>query len=701
MEQYIGLTLLCLIPAIISVVFENRMNKIHEKKGNLKEIVFFSLMYLFVLSGMKLFLGDRNDTVIESFWDMEGKTYLHYGVPLIVLSIVCPVLANYIFKDKLLDFIDTANSVMISALFFVFYIYGKVINEVYCGIVLVGCVSAMICVVARNKKCTYFVIEKEKKLSFSLKVIIFAVFSILIFNPSELFLSNINEFPFSYGSFLTVLITGSLLVVAVYAIMTTFFLNNVCYYLCNYGIFTLTLVGYLQGMFLNGQLFALDGTRQEWSIGKIVINLCVWIVVIGIVVLLKCFCKKADKIAGAVCIYVSLIQLVSLITLCLTTEFPNAEETYALTTEGRLELHSDENVIVFILDWYDEQIIEKLVERDDEFLAPLSDFTWYQNATSNYAYTDMSVPYLLTNVEWEYDMDEKEYCKYAYSSSQFLQNIAEQNYEIGIYTDVQYVDSAVKDYVLNYSNDIVQDCEFLDTIVFMSKCSKYKMAPFIAKNFYWYSTSDIIDTMESSNVHLIDNYSFYQDLDKNGIQIVDRDHSGVFRFYHLDGAHSPCTMTADFEKVESTGRMQQAEGSMRIVYKYIEQLKQLGVYDNATIIITADHGQNIMLDNPEGAAAEGFEQTSNPILFVKEKGQAQMNISRAPVSHQEFAATVLQAITGNKEGYGDTFAEIKDTEQKEREFIVRRHDDIPYQRYIIRGDVGEWSNWTLVEDMRK
>ena len=273
----------------------------------------------------------------------------------------------------------------------------------------------------------------------------------------------------------------------------------------------------------------------------------------------------------------------------------------------------------------------------------------------------MSIPYLLTDVKWEYDMEETDYCKYAYENGHFLQDIAAQNYDIGIYTETQYVDPSVQNLIVNYSSDIERKCKFIDTISLMGQSSKYKLAPFIAKNMYWYATSDIVSTMENSNIFLDDNYSFYQDLRQNRIKInKTTGMSGVFRFYHLDGAHTPCTMTEEFEKVKETDRMSQAKGSMKIVYEYINQLKQLGLYDDATIIITADHGQNTMLDDANNL--EGFDTTSNPILLVKMKNQKEGGISKAPVSHNEFAATVIQAIGGNSSTYGRTFDQISESE---------------------------------------
>ena len=87
---------------------------------------------------------------------------------------------------------------------------------------------------------------------------------------------------------------------------------------------------------------------------------------------------------------------------------------------------------------------------------------------------------------------------------------------------------------------------------------------------------------------------------------------------------------------------QQAKGSMKIVEEYIKQLKELGQYDNTTIIITADHGYWYFIDRP-------LEETTSPYMLVKPAQSAELDaepfkVSTAPVSHMDFPATVLKAM---------------------------------------------------------
>lgn len=88
---------------------------------------------------------------------------------------------------------------------------------------------------------------------------------------------------------------------------------------------------------------------------------------------------------------------------------------------------------------------------------------------------------------------------------------------------------------------------------------------------------------------------FHEMIEESGLSLDESgDCSGAFRFYHLKGAHSLFTMNDEFRETAAIAgnQISQSRGALKIVYEYIQNMKKLGVYDNATIIITADHGQN-------------------------------------------------------------------------------------------------------------
>ena len=82
-----------------------------------------------MLSAMKYYLGYRNENLFESFWDVQNATYVHYGIPLIVISVIVPVVLHFVFKDVACKIIIFFDSVMFLVLSFAWLLVREINNE--------------------------------------------------------------------------------------------------------------------------------------------------------------------------------------------------------------------------------------------------------------------------------------------------------------------------------------------------------------------------------------------------------------------------------------------------------------------------------------------------------------------------------------------------------------------------------------------
>ena len=182
-----------------------------------------------------------------------------------------------------------------------------------------------------------------------------------------------------------------------------------------------------------------------------------------------------------------------------SSDFSSKEKENLITADHALELSSRDNVVVFVLDWFDQQIMDEILSRDPEFDKELSDFTCYHNTSSCYAFTGQSVPYMLTNVEWKEGMSDEQYAEYAYQNGTLLQDINAQGYSIGVYTENYLVTGPAKELLINYSGRVEVKLQYAKTIYMMSKTSKYKMAPFMVKEKFNYTTPDLWGIAQITN----------------------------------------------------------------------------------------------------------------------------------------------------------------------------------------------------------
>lgn len=700
MQVYLGISALCIISGILACiiheVFYKDRSDINKDKSYINHIVkttvFYAIMFHTVLAVCKTLLGNGTVTLIESFEGISWKTYFHYSLPLAVIAIVLPFILRKQFREKTDDFILMALSLIIGIDALVYLIFNEISNICSICIAAAGVGTAVLSVFFYKEKVCYCNRKSLKeRLKLIAPIIAFWVILMILYLPNELYLGNIEDMYVPYGIFVGTLSLTGLAYFTIYTFASVYFLTDKQFSLMCELIFGISLSCYIQGMTLNGKMNIMDGSMQEWPIVTRVVNMVIWIAVIGLAVALKPILKKnMDKIYSMICIYLSLIQLVTWGYLGFSADVKGKAEDYELTTEARFELDSKHNVIVFVLDWFDGQILDSVIAEHEDVLEPLKDFTWYKNTTSLFSYTRMSLPYLLTNVEWQYDMAWDEYTSYAFSNGTLLNDIADRNYDIGIYTDKKCVSEDIDGIVRNYSDFAATGWDYSGIAGQMLECSKYKSYPFALKNIYWYADKDISGAMRETNIHsTADDGPFYTELIDNGIQVRSSNkYEGAYRFYHLHGMHIPF----------GPDMVSQGVFCMNIVDEYLKQLKDAGLYDEATIIITADHGQNYTL-NEDMLELYGFDKPSSPILFVKSSGQTYEDgpvVSMAPVSHAEMAASIIKAVYGDTLGYGNAFDDIDEDAQRERYFTYRsRNGGIPYTKYAINGYVRDWSNWRL------
>lgn len=230
----------------------------------------------------------------------------------------------------------------------------------------------------------------------------------------------------------------------------------------------------------------------------------------------------------------------------------------------------------------------------------------------------------------------------------------------------------------------------------LAQCAFYRDAPWLLKPVFYFYTDDINNAMQregnAKTIYQTNDSKYYQSLKDIGLEVDDYSDRGAFRFIHLRGSHPPFVMNEDAKWVgsEKSSYNQQTIGCFKIIGEYIRQMKDLGVYDTATIVVTSDHGD---WTDEEAAApfilakpSENAEEAAQPCEF-----------SGVPTGHEDFAATIVSATGADYSQYGETFFEI-DSNHRARKYIVTKEDgkrDLELLEYQIDGYVGDFRNWTL------
>lgn len=404
---------------------------------------------------------------------------------------------------------------------------------------------------------------------------------------------------------------------------------------------------YFQGVLLNGELGTLDGTSFDWRTEAPAAcgNLAVWIAVILAFLVLGWFRPDWVRVGGfIVCAALVTAQAVSL----LVTWVPEDDTVpnYQLSGAEQFTVSSDNNILVLTLDQLSPLIFEQALERDPHFCDVFRDFLYYDNMSARYSFTFPSLLYLLTGNELDLTIPTREAVYNAWHSDKaanIYDSLHSAGYKVNLFLESNYAALGAEN-MLGKADNIMQAGDLVITprfFEFLLDMSLYRYMPTVLKNPFCVSTGGIVDLSAYKGVEKLRiNYDFYPELLDEGLTLTD-DHK-VFNWYHLQGAHFPYVVDYNgFPCDESeTNREDQLHGYLLALEEFFDQLKDLGVYDSSTIIISADHGyfecfQAAFLIKLPNQHFDAFTSTS------------------APVAQGDIIPTILSLVGGDYSGYTD------------------------------------------------
>lgn len=566
--------------------------------------------------------------------------------------------------------------------------------------------------VKKNESVGFFQKNYDKKaiiqkLITSAFVNIFVTFTLFFFSPLEVFLGNTNEFIFSLGDVWWILFLfsfGAALALTLIAVA----LPKTVSLIFNAIVFALGIGAYVQSNFLNGSMGSLTGEGDTYSNTLVYVNLGVWIfIVIAFIVatVLVIKFKKSDIFKKGIYFVASALIAMQLTAFVVASFSTNGTANYFyLTDKGQYELANGKNTIIFIVDTCDGAYVDRLVKENPEALEGLDGFIYYPDAVTTHSRTYPSLPYLLTGEVCHFDKPYVDYVNDAHAGSSYLSDINSTGANIGLYTKNQYIGEANRQYVGNASDyEGNAKTSFKGTCYWLSRMSLYRNAPYNFKSVFTYTDQDVNEGCVSlpGKCYMQQDIELYNDMKKQGISTTD-DYDKAFRLYHLWGAHPGGSFNRELEVVGrgNTDAYEAALGDFKLIREYIAEMKELGIYDDSTIIITTDHGLSKSTDD-----ANPFEinRTVRGLMMVKPagtEGKVGVTTNEAPVCHADLFATVIDSFDGNTEDYGKTIYEYKEGDERTRLYYhtIMFSDidgEIVLREYAINGDSRDFNNWKL------
>ena len=415
-------------------------------------------------------------------------------------------------------------------------------------------------------------------------------------------------------------------------------------------LFSLAILLYFQGAILNGDvLITLDGNTFDWHTVETQtwINLAIWI---GVTVVLTVLAIIFPEQARLVTLIASLALVVAQTMALIVTWVPrdNSTPNYQLNGEDIYTFSTDENILLITLDQFNPLIFEEQMENDPEIREIFKDFLYYDNMSSCYSFTFPSLMYLGTHQYFDTTIPTREAVYNAWHSESaegFYDALHDNGFAANLFLEANYAGLGAEN-LLGKADNVVEAGRLVITPLFYEfvlDMSLYRYFPIILKGEVCVSTGGILDLSSFQGVtKLTINYDFLSTLEQRGISLTD-DHK-VFNWYHMAGAHFPYVVDYDgyLCDEEDTDRPTALHGYLMMLKAFFEGMKEAGVYDDATIIISADHG---------------YFECFQTVGMIKLPGETrdEMEVSHAPVAQEDVMPTILWALGEDYSDYGTTF----------------------------------------------
>ena len=612
-------------------------------------------------------------------------------------------------------------------------------------------INSKVNIAKQDKKRESFGKRFLKKLLPSALLALAIPLTVCVFGPFDIYLGNMGEFRYSLIDFLPLCAVAAFLVAAI-IFGLLLIVKGKAYHIISGFVLGSSILLFLQRSFMNMGVDALvgDGVGTHGvDVFPLILNTAIWVLGVGgAIAATVILSKKHGEIIETVTIIAMItligMQGVSMVIYSLTTDvWAKADQrnqtTDVLSFDGIDSFAKENNVVVFIVDRFDASYYEKMLESEPEFFDELDGFTYYNDYTSLYCRTYPAIASILTGKDNDFSSTRIDYFNNAYSDGGCLGVLKKNGYAINLYTKQYYayesasVMDAYVDNVAKVSGYYIDEPVLLSFDMIRLSFSGY--LPFFAKGAMGYMSTPAFNdhavyelANKEGNKDVVpydsDLKTVYDKICESEFATVDV--IGRFTFIHIDGCHTPIEYGENWEPAIEYDTDVAIKLNFAIIYRYIEEMKRLGIYDDATIVITGDHA-NAVSDytiiggegeieaesdgNDERAVTDGEEErdsgTRVTSMFFKRSGDSETPLatSSAQVSQDELWNTIFESegLMGAKNG--ESFFDIPEGEDRERRYLLQitakpavnglEQDQIV--EYKIVGTANDPENWEIVD----
>lgn len=526
--------------------------------------------------------------------------------------------------------------------------------------------------------------------------------TVCFFVPANIYLLNRGEFYGAPGEILQRLLLTSAGIFVLLAAALTAMGTALRRYIVP-GLAFVTAAVWVQGYILIWDYGPFDGSSLEFQLSDPrAADLMVWLLLAALVFGAAVFKRVSFRLLFLTLLFVQGGNM--LFVMQSETAFERDAETeesvVAVSKLNQFTFSKDDNIIILVLDAFQTDVFNEYIETYPEFKTKLPGFTYYPDALANTYFSSRAIPAILTGQLYEADTPFSTYLNNAYANYSIPAQLGRAGYYVGVYNYFTLAQSCFHPNIFqgiadNYSEEEEHfEAYYGHELRRIMATALFRIAPHLLKNTIYRQWLLEAPLEQDRDVFL------------HGIERYGRtgDSQPRFNYYHLQGLHQPHVIDGeilDWTSPESSRRM--AALLCGLIERFISKLQGLNIYDDAAILIIADHGLLWESDQIQYGAFDSPRVHRTPplglfakkpralplVLFKPPRAKGDLIISDSPVSLKDITPTVLDVagILDEDHYEGKSLLRLGD-EQRIRRFFsseYRRRSSGPTYEYAISG----------------
>ncbi|MDA8708161.1 sulfatase-like hydrolase/transferase [Hellea sp.] len=468
--------------------------------------------------------------------------------------------------------------------------------------------------------------------------------------------------------------------------------------------------------------------QQNSGVG--LIDIAMWSTALGIIFFGASFIKKQAS---------NILLLIGSIVVIMTgvniATYGNVDPPYAIDETTKFDFSRNKNIIVFLFDAYQMDLFLELAESKPDLVAPMEGFTAYENGAAVFAKTYPTIPLFLTGRRYQKKQPLLDFFKVAYDDS-LMEKMQDKGWDVGLYPNIFHFPSLVNAIpispkVMDNAIGGVPTNAKVETYLQSLDLSIFRAVPHILKPKIFNNGNFIVrnETMKNIYLYVIGDMNAHQPFQYKtkqrhkavGFRDLMNEHAKLttddpaFRFYHFMIPHSPNWLDQDLNFVKHDPSFDAYRNysiaGLKLLGAYLDSLKDIGAYDNATILVMSDHGMGTINKRQYNSKTKSYDEidpyghersAAKSIFLLKKPGDRQkLSFSAKPVSGIDVAPTIAAAAginIGKSEGQDVTTIEDDAVRTRLFNYYTFSTWDSKYlddfEAFEIKGDVRDEASWT-------